>query len=97
MSFKKILNKIGLRTDPSGTPKRTIFKRLRDLPFLTHCLRWLRYDSISLSASLVTPYASSLAINKSCGKQSKALDKSIKMAPTRLFLSRHLHQVSINL
>ena len=95
--IKKILNKIGPRIDPCGTPERIIFRRLREPPFLTHCLRWLRYDSISFSTSLVTPYASSLAINKSCGKQSKALDKSIRMAPTRLFSSRHLRQVSINL
>ena len=34
------------------------------------------------SESLFRPYAESLAINKSCGMQSKALDKSVRTAPT---------------
>ena len=63
-SFIKILNKIGQRIELCSTPRTINFRKLKELPFLTHCLRWFRCDTISLSASLVTPYALILAANK---------------------------------
>ena len=76
---------------------KTFLKDVKSTLLSSVALSFRNLSNISLSASLVTPYASNLAVNKSCGKQSKALDKSIKMAPIRLFSSRHLCQVSINL
>ena len=40
------------------------------------------------SESLFRPYAESFVINKSCGMQSKVLDRSVRTAPTIKFLSR---------
>ena len=95
MSFMNTLKNIGSSIDPCGMSNRINFKRLKLFLILTHCLRPPRYDSIRFRVLVSKPYSSSFATSKSWGKQLKAFDRSVRVAPTILFSSRHLRHVSI--
>ena len=64
-SLMNVLNKIGPRIDPYGTPETISLNRLRISLFLTHSLRPVRYDAVSFKAELSIPYASNFAIRRS--------------------------------
>ena len=71
--------------DPCGTPE-IISKISLIVPLMfTYCLLFLKYEKNRLSVFSSNPYASNLASNKSCGKQSNAFERSINSAPTTLF------------
>ena len=55
MSFMNMLNNIGPIIDPCGMSDRINFKRLKLFLLLTHCLRSLRYDSISFRVLVSRP------------------------------------------
>ena len=95
MSFMNMLKNIGSSIDPCGMSNRINLKRLKLFLILTHCLRPLRYDSISFRVLVSKPQASIFATSKSWGKQLKAFDRSVMVAPTILFSSRHLRPVSV--
>ena len=96
MSFMNMLKNIGSSIDPCGIMSDRIdFKKLKLFLILTHCLCPLRYDSISFRVLVSKPYSSSFATSKLWDKQLKAFDRSIRVAPTILFSSRHLRHVSI--
>ena len=81
MSFMNMLKNIGSSIVPCGMSNRINFKRLKLFVILTHCLRPLRYDSISFRILVSKPYASSFATSKSWGKQLKAFNRSVRVAP----------------
>lgn len=61
----------------------------------TDCFLFLRHEQINERASLPKPSASSLAIRRSWGMQSKSLERSSQTSPTILFESSCLFHASI--
>ena len=83
-----MLNKIGHKIEPWGTPDIIASNSLCLLFIWTHCLR-------SFRESLLNSYAESFLINKSCGMQSKALERSANTAFTTELLSKFFLHSSI--
>ena len=72
-----MLNSIGPKIEPCGTPD-SISKKSLNIPFMfTACLLFFKYDRNELNVFLSNPYASSLAIKSSWGRQSHALLRSL--------------------
>ena len=61
-SFMKILNSIGPKMDPCGTPEIIDLRMPTKLLTLTACFRSLKYEQTSFTISQSRPYASSFAI-----------------------------------
>ena len=95
VSLMNMLKNIGSSIDPYEMSDRINFKKLKLFLILTHCLCPLRYDGISFRVLVSRPYSSRFATSKSWEKQLKAFDRSIRVASTILFSSRHLRHVSI--
>ena len=52
------------------------------------CLRFDRWFSTNLKAAILNPYAFSLAIKRSCERQSNAFYRSVRSAPNRWDVTR---------
>ena len=83
-----MLNKIGHKIEPWGTPDIIASNSLCLLFIWTHCLR-------SFRESLLNSYTESFLINKSCGMQSKALERSANTASATELLSKFFLHSSI--
>ena len=78
---KIILNKSGLSIDPCGTPATISSHELNWSFILNLCLRSVKQPFINFNDSIEKPYPWSFATIRSCGRQSKALERSVRKAP----------------
>ena len=86
-SLRNISKMIGPYIEPCGTPDKIFWNALKMLFILIFCFRSFKYEFRKVTVSKLSPYAWSLETRKSCGIQSNVLDKSIKTAPVKRFLS----------
>ena len=96
-SLRNILKRIGPNIEPCGTPDKMFWKALEMLFILTFCFRSFKYEFRKVTVPKLNPSAWSLAMSQSCGIQSNALDKSIKTAPVKRFLSGAVFRFSMSL
>ena len=78
-----ILNSSGPNIEPCGIPQQISDHLLYEEAALVLCFLKLRKSNRKFRLSISNSYASNFAITKSCDKQSHALDKSIKIVPTK--------------
>ena len=83
ISLTNILKNSGPNIEPWGISRQISDHSLYEEPTLGPCFLKLRFETNrKLRLTISNPYACNFAINKSCDKQSYALDKSIKIVPT---------------
>ena len=80
-SHKNISNKSGLSIDPCVTLTTISTHELNWSFILTLYLRSVKWLFLSFNDSVEKPYAWSFASIRSCGRQSKALERSVSKAP----------------
>ena len=78
-----ILNSSGPNIEPCSIPQQISDHLLYEEAALVLCFLKLRKSNRKFRLSISNSYASNFAITKSCDKQSHALDKSIKIVPTK--------------
>ena len=84
-SHRKMLNNKGPIMDPWGIPNKISHQELKSKFIVCLCFRYGRKFCTNLKASILNPYAFSLAIKWSCKRQSNAFDRSVR---SRLFQER---------
>ena len=86
-SRKNILNKSGHKMEPWGNRKSKSLHGLKESFILVLCFLLAEQFWIRFNTGRLNPYALSLAIIRSCGRQSKAFERSVRRAPKTFLLS----------
>ena len=95
-SLRNILKRNRPNIEPCEIPDN-IFSNALKMLFIVISFRFFRYEFQKVIVSKLIPQAWSLAMSKLCGIYSNALDKSVKTAPVKIFLSSAVLQFSVSL
>ena len=76
---------MGPNIESCGIPDKSVWKTLSVSFNFTRCFLHFKYECTKVTTSPDKPYARSLAGSKSWGIQSNALERSIRIVPTKFF------------